>query len=63
MCNLYSMGRSQAEVARAAQAMVDQTGNLPPLPGIFPDHPAPIVRQNAAGDRKLAMACYGKVAV
>lgn len=59
MCNLYSMGRSQAEVARMARALSDTTGNLPPLPGIFPDYQAPIVRTNAAGERELAMARWG----
>lgn len=32
-----------------------QTGNLPALPGIFPDHPAPTVRESEHG-RELAMA-------
>jgi hypothetical protein len=35
--------------------VVDNTGNLPPLPGIYPDYPAPIVR-NSAERRELAMA-------
>lgn len=34
--------------------MVDHTGNLPPLPGIFPDQQAPIVC-NGAGGRELTM--------
>ena len=59
MCNLYSMGRSQAEVARMARVLSDTTGNLPPLPSIYPDYPAPIVRTNAAGERELAMARWG----
>jgi hypothetical protein len=33
----------------------DLTGNLPPMPDIFPDYPAPIVRM-AEGQRELAMA-------
>jgi hypothetical protein len=32
--------------------MQDRTGNLPPLPGIFPDYSAPIVR-NQPGGREL----------
>ena len=36
----------------------DRTGNLPPLPGVFPDYPAPIVRY-ADGDRELTMARWG----
>jgi putative SOS response-associated peptidase YedK len=38
--------------------MTDRTGNLPPLPGIFPDYPAPIVR-NQPGGRELTMARWG----
>jgi hypothetical protein len=39
-------------------AMKSQVGNLPSLPGIFPDYPAPIVR-NAAGEREIVMARWG----
>jgi hypothetical protein len=35
--------------------MSDSTGNLPPLPGIFPDYVAPIVRNQPVG-RELTMA-------
>jgi putative SOS response-associated peptidase YedK len=38
--------------------MTDTTGNLPPLPGNFPDYAAPIVR-NQAGGRELMMARWG----
>jgi putative SOS response-associated peptidase YedK len=38
--------------------MKDSTGNLPPLPGIFPDYAAPIVR-NQTGGRELMMARWG----
>jgi putative SOS response-associated peptidase YedK len=36
----------------------DRAGNLPSMPGIFPDYPAPIVR-NGAGERELTMARRG----
>ena len=58
MCNLYSLTRGQAAIREIARAMVDRTGNLPPLPGIFPDYPAPIVRNGAAG-RELSLARWG----
>lgn len=29
-------------------------GNLPPMPGVFPDYPAPVVR-NTGADRELTM--------
>jgi putative SOS response-associated peptidase YedK len=40
------------------RAMNDRTGNMPPLPGIFPDYAAPIVRNQPAG-RELTMARWG----
>jgi putative SOS response-associated peptidase YedK len=59
MCNLYSMTRNQDAIRALARAMHDQTGNLPPMPGIFPDYPAPIVRNAPDGVRELALARWG----
>jgi putative SOS response-associated peptidase YedK len=59
MCNLYSMNRSQDEICGIVGAMRDETGNMPPLPGIFPDYVAPIVRTGADGARELVMARWG----
>lgn len=59
MCNLYSMRKGQADLLQATRAMHDRTGNMPPLPGIFPDHLAPIVRTAADGECELAMARWG----
>ena len=58
MCNLYSVTKGQAAIRELARAMGDRTGNLPPLPGIFPDYPAPIVRNRPEG-RELTMARWG----
>lgn len=58
MCNLYSMTRSQAAIIAITRAMLNKTGNQPALPGIFPDYPAPIVRNTAEG-RELAMLRWG----
>ena len=59
MCNLYSVTKGQAAICELARAMRDQTGNLPPIPGVFPDYSAPIVRTAADGVRELAMARWG----
>ncbi|WP_424813589.1 SOS response-associated peptidase [Roseococcus sp. YIM B11640] len=59
MCNLYSHMRSQAEIRAAARAMRDGLGNLPPMPGIYPDYSAPIVRTGPDGVRELALARWG----
>jgi putative SOS response-associated peptidase YedK len=45
-------------MTKSRQAMRDSTGNLPSMPGIFPDYPPPIVR-NAPDGRELAMARWG----
>lgn len=59
MCNLYSITKSQAAIIAFTRAMRDTTGNLPPLPGIFPDYMAPIVRNAPDGVRELTMARWG----
>lgn len=59
MCNLYSMTKGQQAIRELANAMRDTTGNLPMLPGIFPDYAAPIVRSGADGLRELVMARWG----
>jgi putative SOS response-associated peptidase YedK len=51
MCNLYSLTRSQDAIRQLTKAMRDTTGNMPPLPGIFPDTLAPVVRTARDGAR------------
>jgi hypothetical protein len=60
MCNLYSMTKNVDAIRRLFGVDVgnDRTGNLPSIPGIFPDYPAPIVRNGEAG-RELVMARWG----
>jgi putative SOS response-associated peptidase YedK len=58
LCNLYSVTKGQQAIRELAGAMRDRTGNLPPLPGIFPDYAAPIVRNQPDG-RELTMARWG----
>jgi putative SOS response-associated peptidase YedK len=58
MCNLYSVTKGQQAIRELTRAMNDRTGNLPSLPGIFPDYAAPIVR-NLANGRELTMARWG----
>jgi hypothetical protein len=51
MCNLYSLTKSQDAVRALTRALRDVTGNMPSLPGIFPDYRASIVRNLADGVR------------
>ena len=47
------------EAIRALFRVVNRcVGNLPPMPGVFPDYPAPVVR-NTAIDRELTMMHWG----
>ena len=58
MCNLYALSKSQDEIRRLFVVETDRTGNLPPLPGIFPNTAAPIVHV-AEGQRTLSMYRWG----
>jgi putative SOS response-associated peptidase YedK len=59
MCNLYSVTKGQQAIRQLTRAMRDTTGNLPPLPGIFPDYSAPVVFNAADGERELGMLRWG----
>ena len=59
MCNLYSLSKHMAGVRELVRALTPEVGNFPPLPGIFPDYAAPVIRTNAAGERELAMLRWG----
>jgi putative SOS response-associated peptidase YedK len=58
MCNLYSITRSQDAMRRLFAISRDLTGNLPPIPGVFADYLAPIVRM-AEGERQLEIMRWG----
>lgn len=59
MCNLYSLTKGQQAIRDFTRAMHDSTGNLPSLPAIFPDYPAPVVRTADDGERELVMMRWG----
>jgi putative SOS response-associated peptidase YedK len=58
MCNLYSVTKGQQAIRDLFRVVRDNTGNLPPLPGIFPDYMAPIVRNTPEG-RELTTMRWG----
>jgi putative SOS response-associated peptidase YedK len=58
MCNLYSITTNQAAIAVLFRVVNRYVGNLPPMPGVFPDYPAPVVR-NVGADRELTMMRWG----
>jgi putative SOS response-associated peptidase YedK len=59
MCNLYSVTKGQQAIREFTRAMRDRTGNMPPLPAIFPDTMAPVVRTAEDGERELIMMRWG----
>jgi len=59
MCNLYAMTDSQQAIRQLTLALEDTTGNLPPLPAIFPDSLAPVVFNAPDGKRALGMLRWG----
>ena len=58
MCNLYSITTNQAAISALFRVVNRYVGNLAPMPGVFPDYRAPIVRIGAEG-RELATARWG----
>ena len=58
MCNLYSITTNQAAISALFRVVNRYVGNLAPMPGVFPDYKAPIVRNGAEG-RELTTARWG----
>jgi hypothetical protein len=57
MCNPYSITINQAALIALFRVVDRYVGNLPPMPGVFPDYPAPAIRNTGAGTyRKKASA-------
>ena len=58
MCNLYSITTNQAAITGLFRRMNRYVGNLAPMPGVFPDYPAPVIR-NAAEGREMTLMRWG----
>ena len=48
MCNLYSITTNQAAIIALFRVINRYVGNLAPMPGVFPDYPAPVVRNTVS---------------
>jgi putative SOS response-associated peptidase YedK len=59
VCNLYSQTKGQQAIRSLFRVSRDMVGNLPPLPAIFPDGMAPVVRQGTDSERQLEMMRWG----
>src|SRR5437763_10654954 len=58
MCNLYSITTIQEAIRALFRVINRYVGNLAPMPGVFPDYPAPVVR-NTDTCRELSMMRLG----
>jgi hypothetical protein len=58
---LYSTTTNQDAIIRLFRVMNRYVGNLPPMRGVFPDYPAPVVR-NAGAERELDHDALGNAA-
>jgi putative SOS response-associated peptidase YedK len=58
MCNLYSITTNQAAIIALFRVVNRYIGNLPPMPGVFPDYPAPVIR-NAGSEREMVLMRWG----
>ena len=58
MCNLYSITTNQAAIAALFRVVNRYVGNLAPMPGVFPDYPAPVIR-NTDGELEMTMMRWG----
>jgi hypothetical protein len=60
MCNLYSITTNQAAIIGLFPVMNRYVGNLPPMPGVFPDYPGPVIRQSEGG-REMVLVRLARV--
>ena len=58
VCNLYSIITNQAAIAALFRVINRYVGNLPPMPGVFPDYTAPVVH-NDDTFREMIMMRWG----
>jgi len=58
MCNLYRITTNQQAIRDFVAAIHDSIGNLEPSIDVYPDRPAPVVR-NTDGGRELASLTWG----
>jgi putative SOS response-associated peptidase YedK len=58
MRNRYSITTNQTAIIALFRVVNRYAGNLPPMPGVRPDYPAPVVR-NVGTERELAMMRWG----
>jgi putative SOS response-associated peptidase YedK len=60
MFNPYSITTNQEAIRALFRNVNRYVGNLAPMPGVFPDYPAPTIRDAGTGDEaELVMMRWG----
>jgi putative SOS response-associated peptidase YedK len=59
MCNLYNVTTTQEAMRKFTRALRDIAGNLEPSLDVYPNTPAPVVRDAADGEREVARLLWG----
>jgi putative SOS response-associated peptidase YedK len=54
-CAIYSITTNQAAILALFRVVNRYIGNLQPMPGVFPDYPAPVIRNTQAGTEMTLM--------
>jgi hypothetical protein len=60
VCNLCSITTNQDAIASLFRVLSQYVGKLPPMPGMFPDYPAPAIRNDAVVREMIVMRCAGE---
>jgi putative SOS response-associated peptidase YedK len=60
MCNLYSITTNQAAIIALFRVVNRYVGNLAPMTGVFPEYPAPVVRNTDTGGCRRHRAQAGR---
>lgn len=58
LCNLYAITTNQEAIRALFRVINRYVGNLAPMPGVFPDYPAPVIR-SAGAERELTLMRWG----
>lgn len=59
MCNLYNLTTTHEAMRQLLKPIIDLTNRLGPKLDIYPDYPAPVLRNTKEGERELAMLRWG----
>jgi putative SOS response-associated peptidase YedK len=54
-CAIYSITTNQAAIIALFRVINHYVGNLPPMPGVFPDYPAPFIPNTDPGTEMVKM--------